>query len=431
MRFHLATPSDYPGTDLDYPWDKPLLQWPKDLLVEVPRGISRNIVRFVEHNGQIYALKELPDWIAEKEYLLLRELQDRNMPCVEPVALITERGSKDEPVMAMLITRFLDYAQPFRRMLSGKTLHVDKDKLLDAIVSLIVRLHSAGFYWGDCSLSNALFRRDAGRLAAYLVDAETGELHQELSEGQRRYDLEVAELNMAGELMYTAAENGLPRGIDPVDTANELVHRYERLWEELTRNEIFGRDERFRVTARIKRLNDLGFDVEELEITTVDGGHRMSMRPKVVESGHHQRQLHSLTGIVAQANQSREILNDIYRYKGWLETERKKTMSLAVAAHQWYMEIYQNILDQVPDEAEEKLDQPELFHQILEHRWYMSESAKMDIGTDEAVKDYIANILPKLPTPEVSDGSIAPSSDQMAAFLELERGLRSHEEESS
>lgn len=431
MRFHLATPSDYPGTDLDYPWDRPLLDWPKDILVEVPRGISRNIVRFVEHSGQIFALKELPDWVAEKEYNLLRELEDRGMPSVEPVALITERGTQEVPLMGLLITRYLDYALPFRRMLSGKTLPVDKDKLLDAIVGLLVRLHIAGFYWGDCSLSNTLFRRDAGRLAAYLVDAETGELHQSLSEGQRRYDLEVAELNMAGELMDTAAEHGLPSGIDPVETANELVCRYDRLWEELTKNELFGREERFRVTARIKRLNDLGFDVEELEITTEDGGHKMSMRPKVVEPGHHQRQLHSLTGIVAQENQSRELLNDIHRFKGWLETEKKKTFPLAVAAHRWYMEMYQKVLDEVSDEALEKLDTPELFHQILEHRWYMSEAAGQDIGTEETVRDYVQNILPKLPFPEVVDGAIAPSSDQMAAFLELERDLHGRDTKSS
>ena len=47
------------------------------------------------------------------------------------------------------------------------------DRLLDALVGLLVRLHLAGFFWGDCSLSNTLFRRDAGALSAYVIDTET------------------------------------------------------------------------------------------------------------------------------------------------------------------------------------------------------------------------------------------------------------------
>ena len=69
---------------------------------------------------------------------------------------------------------------------------------------LLVRLHLAGFFWGDVSLSNTLFRRDAGAFAAYLVDAETGELHDRLSDGQREHDLDIARVNIAGELMDLA-----------------------------------------------------------------------------------------------------------------------------------------------------------------------------------------------------------------------------------
>ena len=63
---------------------------------------------------------------------------------------------------------------------------------MDAQVELMVRLHLAGVFWGDCSLSNTLFRFDAGALAAYLVDAETAEIHKQLSVGQREYDLDIA-----------------------------------------------------------------------------------------------------------------------------------------------------------------------------------------------------------------------------------------------
>lgn len=393
MRFQVCSPSDLiSGADL--PWERPLKAWPAEFLVDMPRGISRNTVRFAERNGIVYAVKELPDRLAAREYRLLRELQEHNLPTVQPVALITERGNKPGDMMALIITRFLEFALPYRMILSGKRLPIDQDRLLDAMVNLLVRLHLAGFHWGDCSLSNTLFRRDAGRLAAYMVDAETGELHPQLSDGQRKYDLIVAEENVAGELMDVAAEIGLPPGIDPIETANNLVARYERLWDEITRDTVFGRDEQFRIAAYINRLNHLGFDVEELEMRTTDNGTRLTMRPKVVEEGHHRRRLHELTGLVAQENQSRQILNEIHRYRAWLNEKEQRELSPAVAAHRWLIEVYKTTLLAIPEEHADKLEGPELFHQIMEHRWFLSESAKKDVGTEEALRDYIRKILP-------------------------------------
>src|SRR5919109_463891 len=229
---------------LDLPWHLPLAEWGSERLVEVPRGIGRHVVRFVNYDQTVYALKELPRHLAEREYRLLRRLADESIPVVETVGLVipSSRGSRhphrasDEN--AVLITRHLDLSQPYRTLFTEPRSDL-RDRLVDALAGLLVRLHLAGFSWGDCSLSNALFRRDAGALAAYLVDAETGEMHPELSEGQRQYDLSIAKENLAGELMDIESGYGLPDGLDPVETAIEVVHRYEALWEELNREESF------------------------------------------------------------------------------------------------------------------------------------------------------------------------------------------------
>jgi hypothetical protein len=121
-------------------------------------------------------------------------------------------------------------------------------------VNLLVRNHVAGFFWGDCSLSNTLFRRDAGALAAYVVDTETGELHPQLSDGQRNHDILVAEENIAGELLDVSAE-GLEHGLDPLEAAVELRRRYDGNWSELTREVAFAPDQRYRVEERLQRLN--------------------------------------------------------------------------------------------------------------------------------------------------------------------------------
>ena len=131
-----------------------------------------------------YVVKELPDDLAEREWRLLRELVDAGLPTAEVVGVVTGRADGAD---GLLITRHLDYSLPYRVLLSGRGLHIPYlgDRVLDALAGLLVRLHLAGFYWGDCSLSNTLFRRDASALSAYIIDVETGERHATLSDGQR------------------------------------------------------------------------------------------------------------------------------------------------------------------------------------------------------------------------------------------------------
>src|ERR671930_395861 len=167
-----------------------------------------------------------------------------------------------EPLDAILITRHLDYSLPYRTLFAGAAIPDLRTHLLNALVELLARLHLRGFFWGDCSLSNALFRRDAGALSAYLVDAETGELHGSLSDGQRAYDLEIAQTNVVGELLDVDAEVGLPADLDPDETGEEIVRRYRALWDEVTREETFGADERFKIEERLHPPIALGIEVE-------------------------------------------------------------------------------------------------------------------------------------------------------------------------
>ncbi len=399
MRIKLAAPDSFAlGTTL--PWDVPLDEWPDSQTVQMPRGISRHVVRFVqaEDEDAVFALKEVPEKVATREYELLRTLRDRGLPAVEGVGLVTGRVGRDgRDLGTVLVTRYLERAMPYRLLFAENSPLAHGDKLLDALVDLLIRLHLTGFYWGDCSLSNTLFRRDAGRLAAYLVDAETGELHPTLSDGMRGYDVELARDNVAGELMDLAAGPGLPDGFDPVGVAEELEARYHRLWCELTRDEVISPTEQYKVQSRIRTLNDYGFDVDELEMVTAADGVRLVMHPKVVEVGHHRRRLHQLTGLEAEENQSRLMLNDIGRFRARMELKEGRPMPEVTAAHRWLHEVYAPLLDAVPDDLRARLEDPELFCQVLEHRWYLSEAAGRDIGTPAALADYIDKVLSRLP----------------------------------
>src|SRR6266540_5934066 len=376
---------------LTLPWDVPLEEWPEDLLVALPRGISRHVVRFVRVNGQVYAIKEVMEHLALHEYRLLRDLERLNTPSVEPVGVVTDRVDSDgEPIDSILVTKHLQFSLPYRALFSH-TLRPDTvNRLLDALVALLVRLHLSGFFWGDCSLSNTLFRRDAGAFAAYLVDAETGELHDSVTSGQRAHDLYTAEINLFGELLDLQAAELLHESIDPEAVVDDIVSRYERLWHEVTYEQQVPRDARHDIEGRIRRLNDLGFDVAEVAMSTVDGGYRV--RPKVVDAGHHTRRLLQLTGLDAEENQARQLLNDLdtYRAESDLDDEQQ-------AAHRWLTEVFEPVVRAVPAALRGKLEPTELFVQVIEHRWYMSEESGRDVGLAPAVRSYLANILTHRP----------------------------------
>lgn len=373
------------------PWDVPLEEWPDHHLVTLPRGISRHVVRFARLSGQVYAIKEISERYAKREYKLLWDLARLDTPAVEPVAVVTGRTAPDGSELdSALITRHLQFSLPYRAVLSGSLRPETLTRLLDALTVLLVRLHLTGFYWGDCSLSNTLFRRDAGAFAAYLVDAETGELHPMISEGQRRHDIDVAHVNIYGGLLDLEAGGLLHPSIDPLVFAEQIVERYNRLWAELNSDEIIDEVDWHIVDQRIRRLNSLGFDVAEMMVRRKVGTGRLIVRPKVVDAGHHQRRLLRLTGLDAEENQARRLLNDLDSFR---VSEGLRHEDEAIVAHRWLAEVFQPVVSAVPAELRRKLEPAQLFHEVLDHRWFMSEAEGGDIGLGPAIRTYVDNVL--------------------------------------
>ncbi len=399
MRLDLARPGDTLAAR-DLPWQLPLADWPEDITVEAPRGLSRNVVRFIADGGRVVAIKELLEPVALREYRLLRALGERGLPVVRALGVVTERAPGVPAARrALLLTRYLRHAMPFRHVMAAGSSLQHAQQLLDALAELLVELHVAGFFWGDCSLSNVLFRLDAGQFSAYLVDAETGEMHTRLYDGTRRHDIGITFENVAGEFMDLQAGGRLEPGLDPVALAERLVARYEELWTELTRVESFSADEQYRIDLRVQRLNDIGFDVKALEIQSDRAGHGVTVRAQVVEPGHHRRRLARLTGIDAEENQARRLLNDLDRHRAWRSHELGRPLDQRDAAREWLEAVYLPALERVPPPERAKLDDAEIFHQILEHRWYLSERAGHDLANDFVVDAYVRDVLARVPPP--------------------------------
>src|SRR6478736_7013192 len=383
------------------PWATPLEDWSTDYVVPLPRGLSRHIVRIVRLGDRTYAVKETQEEIAFREYRLLRDLQRLNLPAVQPVGVVTgRRADDDEELPCALMTEHLAFSLPYRALFAHGMSADSLPCLVDALVVLLVRLHLADFYWGDVSLSNVLFRRSAGGFAAYLVDAETGELRPSLSDSLRRHDLTVATENVFAELLDLQASDSLDHEVGAHDVVAMLQERYDALWSELTAAEEFSTHEMWRIEQRVERLNDLGFDVDELDIVTDWDGEEIRIQPKVVEEGHHRRELQALTGLNVEDAQARRMLNDIARYTASHDLGREDR---SLVANRWLTEVYEPLLAMVPQAARGKLEPAEIFHEVLVHRWYLSEAAGREVSIMDTARDYIANHLMQRPEETVAD----------------------------
>lgn len=377
---------------LALPWATPLDAWKSDHIVSLPKGLSRHLVRFANLSGRVVAVKETTGEMARREYEMLGMLARLDVPCVERVAVIDGRRTpKGEPLPAALVTAHLKFSLPYRALFT-QTLRPDTaGRLVDALAALLVRLHTVGFFWGDVSLSNTLFRRDAGAFAAYLVDAETGELHEGgLTRGQREHDLDVARTNIAGEIMDLEAGGRLEGGMDAVAIADGIMSSYRSLWATLTDQETFAAGEAWHITERVQRLNDLGFDIGEMSIEATPDGTKVRIQPKVVDAGHHQRRLLRLTGLDVEENQARRLLNDMDEFKARVS---RLGSDEDMVAHEWLTRVFEPVVKAIPWDLRAKLEPAEVFHQVLEHRWYMSQARGQSVPIAEVLSSYVDTVL--------------------------------------
>jgi hypothetical protein len=403
VRMQLADPADHPHLG-SLPFATDLADWDLPYMRGV-LGLHRHVVRLVElgDDGQrtSYVVKELPDRLARREYRLLRSLAADRLPTVLAVAVVTDRGDDRD---GLLVTRHLDYSLPYRNLLAGQGMTIPYlgDRVLAALVGLLVRLHLAGFFWGDCSLSNTLFRRDAGELMAYIIDVETSERFDQLSDGQRALDLQIATENVAGGLLDLQAGGRLVASVDPWQVAENIESSYNDLWAELTDIEEFSASEQWRVGERLRRIHELGFDVGEMEVLTDADGQHLRLVPRVVESGYHQDRLFALTGLWAGENQARRLLDDIRSFAAELRTRTGTSPSESIAAVRWLDQRFEPIVASIPPTLTGKLEPAEIYHQLLEHRWYLTERDRRDVSLDEALESYIPDVLAQAPDEAVS-----------------------------
>ena len=395
-QLHITGLGDEIAALANLPWEKPLEEWPEDPSLTAQRGISRHIVRLVrstpDPESEIYAVKETVEEFATREYEALRELGLRGAPSVSQIAIVNGRLTpQGEELPCAIVTRFLPYSLPYRVVLSGDVTQHDITNMANALAYLLVRLHLLGFWWGDCSLSNTLFRRDADGFAAYLVDAETGEFQRNLSNGQREHDLELARFNVAAELEDLKLAGVLFPAMDPIRASESVITRYRKIWKALSEPQVLPANDRHAVERAMRSLQDIGFAVEEVDLQLAGDKSTLTFIPKLVAPNYHSLRLKELMGLETEEFQAKRILASFDRFRS---REISRTPDKHEAAQRWLHEVFNKVVGSVPPDLQGRVEDAQLFHEVLEHRWYLGEKAGIDVGLEKATADYIESVLP-------------------------------------
>jgi tRNA A-37 threonylcarbamoyl transferase component Bud32 len=308
------------------------------------------------------------------------------LPAVRPAGLVVQADSDN----AILVTRYLERSWQFRRLLMrippDQPAH--RARLLDAMAGLLVDLHRNGVFWGDCSLANTLFSRDGQVLQAWLVDAETSEIHPHLSDGQRQHDIDILVENVAGGMIDLAVRLERPPEIYDrlIDEAMSVATRYQALWDVLHAEPTFSYTDRYRIEGQIRRLHDLGFVVDEITLQpTGTGGDALRLKVCVAARRFHATQLHELTGLRVGEGQALILLGDLRAYQARLERQAKVMISEAVVAREWVDAVLEPGMRRAHRAVGGLGDPVQAYCDLLEVRWLLSEKAGHDVGDDAAL----------------------------------------------
>jgi hypothetical protein len=377
---------------LALPWRQPLGEWDVTTVAfrDIPVGPSRHLVRFVEADRRLWALKELPRRVALHEYTALRVTEARDLAAVRAAGVVLQPAADS----AILVTHYLERSWQYRRLLMRVpwSMSAHRARLFDAMTALLVDLHRNGIYWGDCSLANTLFIRDGQVIQAWMVDAETAEFHPALTDGQREMDLEIMTENVAGGLFDVVARLEEPpeTTAEVFEEARGLTARYEELWRLLHDEPVLPLQDRQGIGSRVQRLTDAGFSIDEVRLEsadpTVDDSDTVRVKVAVAGRRFHSQRLRALTGVEAGEGQARILMGDLEAHRQAMERTLQRPVPEQEAGRDWYLGVFLPGIERA-HAAEGRIGDPvQAFCDLLEVRWLLSERVGYDVGDEPALE---------------------------------------------
>ncbi len=324
-----------------------------------------------------FAIKETSLESARREYATYLKLREKEIRTLTPVGVVerddgtsiieTQVGNQPQRhETGFLVTELMEKVVPdsflFRRGFTKE----NRRRIWDAVIDLFVEMHSGGVYWGDASLANMLIHFSheiepqlghRTKLRAVLADAETVEIHRSITDSLRMADIEF----FIESMQWTEADlqaSGIVRdSMITLEDQQFLLQSYT---------------DRYAV-----ELEEKYFElVTKIDVDTLLGGFDVKGYSKL-------------------------LLKHINEHKWYLSERRGSEVALVEAANDWYVEVFRPVCKlfiqyefsrYFPEKTAARL-----YVEIMEHKYFMSEQAKQDVGLLAATKDYVAKYAAHTP----------------------------------
>jgi len=352
------------------PWHLPLEGWHHHGVrqLQIRSGWSRHVVIFIERERRRYAIKQTSPEIARHEIDNFRQLQKLELPTLLPVAHVAADHGKvmvstavgmqmETEATGFTVTQLAERVLPDSLLYRRDFGEASRLIFLDAAVELFVLLHLHHVYWGDASLANMLMHfsrmpnpplRPRRVIQAVLADAETVEICTSLSQARRQQDLDHFLESMQWLEADLEAEGKPARAFSAAADGAYVQRRYQELYSIYLEMREF------------EKITQLNID-EHL--------------PRFYKPG-----------------ASRILLKHIEEHRWYLGERSKKEIGVIEAAQDWLQNIYapvceffdhSGLYDDFPSKTA-----ADLYLDIMENKYLLSQRAGKDVGIAPAVEDY-------------------------------------------
>ena len=362
----------------DFPWTKEIETWEGYRFVERRKGESRHTLFFLRTDKGDVVIKRTSSESAEKEYYTYNKLISMGIPTIMPIGFAKKH--KDGVEEGYLLTLYEKGSLPESHLMRLLKSEQYRDLVWNSIIALLVVMHLKGIFWGDPSLDNILVKFYKTKVEALLVDTETVQLYDYISEEKEKEDLErMFESLFAYSFVNDEFDERL------FEKRKQYIEkRYNKLKKILNDELNIEKEDYFKLVKRVDDLFLLGYTVKPEGFSPKL---KVMFKPVTPRKGWFVQMLEDMLGVSFTPEQSKKIFKEILQYRYRMSKSRKTEMKLGDAARDWYQHRFlpaRRVFKQYfPDENPVKI-----YLEILTHKWFLSEKAGKGVGIVEAAKDY-------------------------------------------
>ena len=347
------------------PWDTPLIEWNDKQVkfLDVRKGISKHIVRFIKTKDFAFAIKQTNPISAYFESETFTKLLQKGIHTLIPSGYVFykknlfEKNAEEKESLAFIVTILEAKSIPHSILFKWDFSDTSRKSIYKSAAELLANLHFNNIFWGDASLSNILIK-------FIKVKDEQGKSHTELK---------------------------------AFLSDSETIQILKKISGELIKNDLKGFYDSIKLISDEHPQKETSKSISVLEIDKKYFKQEYNTHYNLLVKSD---QFEKTTGLEIQKHFFKitdqysidSILKQIEEHKWYLSEKSGSEIDNTFAANEWIEKIYKPIIkefnklkifDYFPNTNSVKL-----YTDIMAHKYYLSIEKGEDIGIYSAIRSY-------------------------------------------